>query len=95
MKIRCFEKTIYHFSPFSVCRAARRDAVPLLPGGFRCSEMHSQPYLSPELFQMKILPVLRKQSTFFTLSWCAGLSACVHNAIAAGGLHRPPEARGF
>ena len=29
-----------------------------------------------ELFQMKILPVLRKQSTFFILSWCAGLSAC-------------------
>ena len=29
-----------------------------------------------ELFQMKILPVLRKQSTLFTLSWCAGLSAC-------------------
>ena len=29
-----------------------------------------------EFFQMKILPVLTKQSTFFTLSWCAGLSAC-------------------
>ena len=28
------------------------------------------------LFQMEILPVLRKSFTFSTLSWCAGLFAC-------------------
>ena len=37
-----------------------------------------------ELFQMKFLPVLRKPSIFFTLSWCAGLSACGTMALRPG-----------
>ena len=42
---------------------------------------------------MKILPVLRKQSAFFTLSWCAGLSASVTMPLRPGvwGRSRPPE----
>ena len=67
MEFFCFEKTIYHFPPFLVCRAARPWPVCLWhnaivaggggvgtaqsrqkPEGSRCSEMHSQPYLSPK-----------------------------------------------
>ena len=44
-----------------------------------------------ELFQMKILPVLRKQFTFFSLSWCAGLSACGTLALQQGSGGQKPE----
>ena len=40
---------------------------------------------------MKNLPVLRKQSTFFTLSWCAGLSACGTMPLWSGSGCRKPE----
>ena len=49
-----------------------------------------------ELFQMKFLPVLRKQFTLFPFSWCAGLTvAHCHCGRGSGGRARPPEARGF
>ena len=39
-----------------------------------------------ELFQMKVPSVLRKSFTFFTLSWCARLSACGILPLRPGGL---------
>ena len=59
----CFEKTIYHFSPFfgvhgcppvAQCNCGRGLGAaqgPQKAEGSRCSETHSQPYLN-ELFQI-------------------------------------------
>ena len=46
----CFEKTVYTFYLFMVCRAIGAGGLgaaqgPRKPEGSRCSEMHSQPYL--------------------------------------------------
>ena len=60
-------------------RGLRATQGPQKPEGSRCSEMHSQPYLSPKwvipdenssCFEKNNLP-------FLPFSWCAGLSACV------------------
>ena len=75
-----FEKIIYLFNPFLMCKAvclwpttiaARGLGAawgPQKPEGCRCSDMNSQPYLSPKwIIPDEILPVLRKQFACFTV----------------------------
>ena len=84
-----FEKIIYLFYPFLVCKAVCLWHTTIGAGGLwaaqgpksqmvldalRCILSHI--WALNELFQMEILPVLRKSFTFSTLSWCAGLFAC-------------------
>ena len=92
----CFEKTIYPFYLFMVCRADC-GTLPLRPGvwgllkaprsqrvpdALRCILSHI--WALNELFQMEFLPVLRKQ---FTLLPFHGVQGWLwHTAIAAGGL---------
>ena len=82
------------FSPLLVCRAARPWCSAIAAGGrsqkpegSRCSEMHSQPYLSPKWVIPDENPSYFEKTIYLFHPFLVCRPVCLwHNAIAAGGL---------
>ena len=88
----CFEKTIYHFMVCIWCSAIAAGGLgaaqgPKKPEGSGCSEMHSQPYLSPKWVIPDENSSCFEKIIYLFYHFLVCRAVCLwHTTIAAGGL---------